>query len=103
LDLACVADLLSISVGEVIDIMNQIGIGSLDKCGFIQIMERGSSDICGYFRREIELKSPYTYNSTQLAYIYNLNHMEVNNAFQKLEIKEATSFMMPLVFAYIRA
>ena len=101
MDLHCVADLLSICETEVMRIMKNAGITQINKINFLHIMANGSSELCGFFKREMELSSPYTYTSEDLAHIYNLDHETVNNAYQKLQIKEATSFTMPLVFENI--
>ncbi|MCL2752992.1 MAG: hypothetical protein FWE44_02445 [Defluviitaleaceae bacterium] len=100
-DVHCVADLLSINESEISSLLNRIGIKHLDKSAFLQVMSNGSSKLCKMLKKEIELGSPLTYTSWELGYIYNLDYTSVKNAYRKLQIKEATSFTMPLVFAHI--
>jgi hypothetical protein len=98
---ACVARLLSLDESEILAIMADMGAKSIDRRGFLHIMKMGSSRLCDLYRRELELKSPPTYTSDDIAYIYDLDSQAVKNAYQKLKIHEATSFTMPLIFAKI--
>jgi len=97
----CVARVLSLCEDEVRGIMESVGMTKIDRSSFMQIMSRGSSRICGMYSREIAAKSPSTYTSDDIAYIYNLDKQAVKNAYQNLKIKEVTAFTMPLVFARI--
>ena len=97
----CVARVLSLLPDEVCEIAQSLQIEKIDTQAFLQIMQAGSSRICGFYARELELNSPQTYTSENIAYIYNLDKTQVENAFQKLKIKEVTAFTMPLVFSQI--
>jgi len=97
-DVACVLDICE---EEVKNILREVGTQTIDKEVFFAIMRRGSSKICRLYAREIEAGSPIIYNAPQIAYIYNLDADLVKNACQKLQIKEVTTFTMPLVFAQI--
>ena len=101
LDLGSVAHLLSLSHGEVAEIMAGLNADCIDKQTFLGIMKSGTSRLCHLYRREIELQSPATYTSSDIAYIYNLPHHSVQSACNNLKIKEVTAFTMPLVFAEI--
>ena len=101
LDIAEVACVLELGEAEIEAIMAKGGLRSIDRAAFMHIMAAGSSAICGMYRREAEIGSPPTYTPSQLAYIYNLNIEDVKNACKKLQIKEATAFTMPLIFANI--
>ncbi|MCL2575917.1 MAG: hypothetical protein FWE33_05735 [Defluviitaleaceae bacterium] len=100
-DIGCVADLLELDEAEIYAILRDAGVKSIDKNIFLYIMTTGSSFLCGLYRREVELNSPPTYTANDLAYIYNLDILAVNNACQTLQINEVTSFTMPLIFANI--
>ena len=101
LDAACVADVLDLGEMEVFSIMAAAGREEIDRKTFFIIMTSGSSQICRLYCREVEVGSPPTYTASQLSYIYNLDLEDVKNACKKLQIKEATAFTMPLIFANI--
>jgi len=101
LDAARVAYVLDLDEEEVLSITAALGQGEIGKNTFIQIMTKGSSRICRLYAKEVEMGSPHTYTASQLSYIYNLNLDDVKNACKKLQIKEATAFSLPLIFANI--
>ncbi|MCL2376959.1 MAG: hypothetical protein FWC76_06125 [Defluviitaleaceae bacterium] len=101
LDIAEVACVLELDEAEIVAIMDKAGLRSVDRSAFMHIMGAGNSEICGMYCREVEVGSPPTYTPSQLAYIYNLDIEDVKNACKKLQIKEATAFTMPLIFANI--
>ena len=98
---ACVAQILSVCEEEVVQIMEILGLEKIDRQNFMSIMQRGSSRICQLYARELNVKSPPTYTSEDIAYIYNLDLQAVKDAYQILKINEVTSFTMPLVFGKI--
>ena len=97
-DVACVLD---IDAADVAAIAADIGYSSIDKAAFFAIMARGTSRICALFSREAACGSPPTYNAAQIAYIYNLDFELVENACERMGIKEVSTFTMPLVFSQI--
>ncbi|MDR2183426.1 MAG: hypothetical protein LBE55_04560 [Clostridiales bacterium] len=101
LDAANVAYVLDLDEDEVLSIVAATGCEAIDKAVFLHIMSSGSSRICRMYAKEVEVGSPPTYTASQLSYIYNLDLEDVKNACQKLQIKEATAFTMPLIFANI--
>ena len=101
LDETRVAYVLDLEKEEVLSIMAASGHDNIDKEFFFHIMSRGSSRICRLYAKEVEVGSPPTYTASQLSYIYNLDLDDVENACKKLQIKEATAFTMPLIFANI--
>ena len=101
LDISEVACVLELDEAEIASIMAKAGLRTIDRAAFMQIMASGSSEICGLYCREVEVGSPITYTPAQLSYIYNLDIDDVKNACKKLQIKEATAFTMPLIFANI--
>ena len=94
-------DVLSISEYEVRDIMRTKNIEYIDKNTFFTIMQNGSSEICKLYNREILCGSPYFYTQENVSYIYDIDFNLVQSAFKKLNIKEATSFTLPQIFANI--
>jgi len=101
LDIEHVAYVLDLDENEVRTIMTTAGRHEIDKRTFFIIMSSGSSRICRLYAKEVEIGSPPTYTASQLSYIYNLDLVDVKNACKKLQIKEATAFTMPLIFANI--
>ena len=101
LDAKRVADVLDLDEEEVSSIMAATSQDEIDKSAFFHIMASGSSRICRLYAKEVEIGSPPTYTASQLSYIYNLDLEDVKNACKKLQIKEATAFTMPLIFANI--
>ena len=97
------ANVLEISEDEVKSIMACENIKRVGKRNFFRIMAVGSSMICRYFSRELEIGSPLTYSSNDIAYIYGLCADDVENAFLLLGIKEATALTLPHVFVRIPA
>jgi len=93
-----VADILYMDIKYIEKIMKKLRIKNIYISDFMQIMKNGESYICKLYQRELEIGSPLTYTHSQIAYIYNLDKYEVENACKKLKIKEITSFVMPLVF-----
>jgi len=101
LHVARVAYVLDLEEEEVLSIMSAAGLDDIDRSTFLHIMSSGSSHICRLYAKEVEVGSPPTYTASQLSYIYNLDLDDVKNACKKLQIKEATAFTMPLIFANI--
>jgi len=101
LDIARVAYLLDLDEDEVNEILAQLAQKTIDQATFLHIMSAGSSRICQMYAKEVEIGSPLTYTALQLSYIYNLDLQDVKNACKKLQIKEATAYTMPLIFANI--
>ena len=97
-DVACV---LGVDEEEVAAILEKIGATAIWQEVFLDVMERGSSWICKLYARERQIGSPPTYTASQIAYVYNLDEDVVKNVYQKMAIKEATSFTLPLIFAQI--
>ena len=97
-DVACV---LEIDEREVLSALADIGRNTIDQEAFLAVMERGSSEICRMYAREVGIGSPPVYTADQIAYVYNLDKSLVEDACKKMQIKEVTAFTMPLVFAQI--
>ncbi len=96
------ADALYISEAEVYEIMRENGLEYIDRAAFLLIMKNGTSGLCGLYRREMELGSPEVYTSRDIAYIYNLNLDDINEAYDKLNILcAATPDMLPDIFANV--
>ena len=68
---------------------------------FFQLMKRGSSPLCGMFRRATELYLPEAYTPEVIAYIFDLPIEPVRSAAKKLEQKTFTDAELPKVFSMI--
>ena len=90
--------LLDLEIYEIKKIISEKNIVSLNKSSFFDIMYNGSSFICGLYRREIELKSPYVYTEKEISYIYNIDEYSIKKSCEKLGIKIITSNTLPLIF-----
>lgn len=98
---SAVCRILQISKNELNKIMERNAIKNINRRAFFIIMQNGTSDICKFYRREVECGSPYTYRREKIAYIYNLKIADVNYACDKLGIVEATPFTLPILFSEI--
>ena len=68
---------------------------------FFQLMKRGSSPLCGMFRRATELYLPEAYTPEVIAYIFDLPIEPVRKAAMELGQKTFTDGMLPQVFSKI--
>ena len=93
-----VAKLLDICEEEVLEIT---GGTQPTRASFLSIMERGSSFICGLYRRELECGSPHIYSAKDIAYIYQLDYNSVQAACSTLGIADITPGLLPQVLAMI--
>lgn len=92
---------LEITDDEVKSIMNCNNIKKITKNTFFTIMSNGSSYICKLYSREKKCGSPLFYTPDNISYIYDIDYSLVKSAFQKLNMKEATSFTISEIFANI--
>jgi len=93
--------MLMISESEVNRLMQERGSDIIDRATFFSIMKAGSSWLCGLYKRECEIGSPYVYTSDDVAYIYGIEEPVVREAFAKAGVSEATQYTLPLVFRQI--
>jgi len=102
-NISVVSDLLYISENEIVGIMEGMNISEIDRSAFFRIMENGSSDICGLYRREVECGSPDIYSADMVSYIYGIEPDAVRSAAELLGIKDITAFTLPLLLSNISA
>jgi len=101
MDVFDVAECLNISVDEVHRIMDLKNMEIINKSSFFEIMEEGSSYICGLYKREKECGSPFFYTKEQVAYIYELNVETISEICSDLGIDKITQSALSLVFSKI--
>jgi len=99
-DVSTVSDLLDITEKEVILLRGGMS-ETIAADEFLNIMRRGSSLVCGMYRRELERCSPTIYTIDDVAYIYSLDYELVQIAFEKLNAASVTEYLLPEVFAQI--
>ena len=92
---------LDINEDEAAAAMADVGCKEVDADAFVAMMRRAGSRICKLYQRELQTGSPSVYTAEQIAYIYDLEVGLVKNACQKMQIREITPFVLPLVFALI--
>ena len=95
------AKILDLSNDEVFSLVGNENIGKIDKHSFLTVMRKGSSSICGLFRRELDCGSPKLYKADSVAYIYELDKKQVEKAFSELYITEVTGEGLAAVFLKI--
>ena len=94
------ANLLGITEDE-IDYLRRGESQNIAAHEFLDLMRRGSSAVCGMYRRELERHSPVIYTADDIAYIYGLEPERVLTAFDKLNATAVTEYLLPEVFAEI--
>ena len=100
IEMVTAADLLKISEDEMMFLRGGTS-RNVTSNEFLELMRRGSSDVCGMYRRELERSSPVIYTADDIAYIYGIEHELVQTAFDKLNANAVTEYLLPEVFAEI--
>lgn len=85
LTVSVISKLLCISQSEVLHIIKNEDIPSINTFTFYTIMKNGSSQICQLFKRELDRGCPYLYSPEDISYIYNVDLNVVKKAFKHLE------------------
>lgn len=97
------AEILELPPAEVFSILAELrGFKSrpiwLRRPEFFEVMERGSSPICGLYRREVECGSPPVYSRDQIAYIYGIDVKKIDAVCDSMCLEEMPAYMLPQVF-----
>ncbi len=100
-DSGIVGDLLEIPSAEWKKLLQEEQISFITRGIFFQLMKRGTSPLCGMFRRATELYLPEAYTPEVIAYIFDLPIEPVRRAARELGEKTFTDAMLPLVFSKI--
>lgn len=96
-----VGRLLHLSTHEVRHIMETHEIHTLNQDTFFQIMQYGSSPICGYFSRQLNCGFPTYYTVEQISYLYNLDYFAVKKAAKTMGVTLFSTAMLKPLFAEI--
>ena len=100
-DPVIVGKLLDIPEWEWQQMLQEEKISFITRGIFFQLMKRGSSPLCGMFRRATELYLPEAYTPEVIAYIFDLPIEPVRKAAKELGEKTLTDAMLPQVFSKI--
>lgn len=100
-DSGIVGDLLEIPSAEWKKLLQEEQISFITRGIFFQLMKRGTSPLCGMFRRATELYLPDAYTPEVIAYIFDLPIEAVRKAARELGEKTFTDAMLPLLFSKI--
>lgn len=79
-----IAELLGMPVGEILKIMSEHEIDTLNKVAFFTIISYSSSYICRLIQRQWKYVNAPFYTASIVSYIYELNQDKVQAAFDKL-------------------
>ena len=100
-DAEIVGELLEIPSQEWQELLQEEKITFITKGNFFRLMKRGSSPLCGMFRRALELYLPKTYTAEVIAYIFALPIEAVRRAAAELGQETFTDAMLPQIFSEI--
>ena len=93
--------LLEIPSEEWQQLLQEEKISFITRGIFFQLMKRGSSPLCGMFRRAAELYLPEKYTPEGIAYIFDLPIDTVRKAAKETGQEIFTDAMLPQVFSKI--
>ena len=96
-----VAELLDIPSEEWEQILQKEKISFITRGIFFQLMKRGSSPLCGMFRRAVDMGLPVEYTAETAAYIFELEPKSVQKAAREAGIPTFTEEMLPQIFSKI--
>lgn len=96
-----VGDLLEIPSEKWEQILQEEKISFITRGIFFQLMKRGSSPLCGMFRRAVELYLPEAYTPDVIAYIFDLDTDAVRKAARETGQRTFTDKMLPELFSKI--
>lgn len=97
-----VGELLDIPSEEWEEILQKEKISFLTRGIFFQLMKRGSSPLCGMFRRAVELGLPVEYTAEITSCIFDLPLDAVQKAARELGLRTFTEEMLHPLFSKIR-
>ena len=96
-----VAELLDIPSEEWEQILQKEKISFITRGIFFQLMKRGSSPLCGMFRRAVQLGLPVEYTAETAACVFDLELSTVQRAAQETGVTTFTEEMLPQIFSKI--
>lgn len=96
-----ISSLLHIELNDLLSIMKQENISSLDMVAFFKVIQTSSSYICKLIQRQWEHAGVKCYTPEIISYIYELNLDKVRLAFKQCELVCVESHNLKELFSYI--
>ncbi len=96
-----VTSLLSIPLEEGQEMMAQERISLITKGIFFRFMQKGSSPLCGMFRRVLSCGLPESYTPQEISYIFDLPLSDVKRAAAEMGASDFSEAMLPDLFGRI--
>ena len=100
-DAEIAGELLEIPLQEWQELLREEKISFITRGIFLQLMKRGSSPLCGMFRRATELYLPEAYTAEVIAYIFDLPIEPVRKAAERMGQETFTDGELPRIFSMI--
>ena len=100
-DSALAGELLEMEPSAWKELLAEEGVTFITRAIFFQLMKRGTSHLCGMFRRATELYLPEAYTAEVIAYIFDLPIEAVRKAAEKTGEKTFTDATLPQIFSEI--
>lgn len=99
--MAAVAETLELSVKELEQLLAEERITLITKGVFFRLLQRGTSPLCGMFRRAIACNLPESYTPEEVAYIFDLPLSAVKQAAEEMDEAYYSEEMLPHLFRRI--
>ncbi len=96
-----VAELLELSSQGVEQLLVEEKVSLITKGVFFRLMQKGTSPLCGMFRRAIACNLPESYTLEEVAYIFDLPLSDVERAAEKAGVTSYTDDTLPPLFSQI--
>ncbi|TCT14657.1 hypothetical protein EDC18_105138 [Natranaerovirga pectinivora] len=101
ISLDILSELLDISITEVEEILDRYEIKNVNKSSFFIVMKEGSSEICKYFKRQLETGLLNQYTPKNIAYIYQIPQQIIEKAMVESNLQSITPKNLNTLFSYI--
>jgi len=96
-----VADLLAVSPEDTLSAMSRLGISTIDKINFFNLLLILPSYICKLIKRQWKYGTHTEYNAEMIAHIYQINIEKVKLVFDELNIQYINENQLSQIFERI--
>ena len=96
-----VAEVLKFSSQGMEQLLAEEKVSLITKGVFFRLMQRGTSPLCGMFRRAIDCNLPERYTPEEVAYIFDLPLEDVAQAAEKAGVTSYSDETLPRLFSQI--
>ena len=97
-----VTKLLCITEKNLHSIIKERNITYINQQNFFEIMISGDSQICQFYKREIDCGSPQKYTADDMAYIYEIDKKIIQNIFENMGVTYIYNHDIPHVLSLIK-